>query len=90
MTILKTEQNVKQLREDLHVRVASVTFTKQDGTERKMLCTLKPDMLPKVELNESKKERKVNAPLLVVAYDLEKQAWRSFNYDTVTNVEFVG
>ena len=37
----------------LHVSDMSVTFTKADGTERVMKCTLQPELLPKVEIKEN-------------------------------------
>ena len=58
----------------------SVTFTKKDGSERVMKCTLKEDVIPSVE--SSKKE---NVGVVVV-WDTEKNAWRSFRMDSITNV----
>ena len=58
----------------------SVTFTKKDGTERVMKCTLKEDVVPSVE--SSKKE---NVGVVVV-WDTEKNEWRSFRMDSITNV----
>ena len=58
----------------------SVTFTKKDGSERVMKCTLKEDVIPSVE--SSKKE---NVGVVVVR-DTEKNAWRSFRTDSITNV----
>jgi hypothetical protein len=65
----------------------TVTFTKVDGTERTMLCTLNPEKLPKVEITESKKERKKPTDSLAV-YDLEKNGWRSFLIRSVKSVNF--
>ena len=67
-----------------------VTFTKQDGTERVMNCTLKPELLPVVEvkpLQEGKLPRKESTTSIRV-YDLEKSEWRSFTTKNVTRVEF--
>ena len=58
----------------------SVTFTKKDGSERVMKCALKEDVIPSVE--SSKKE---NVGVVVV-WDTEKNAWRSFRMDSITNV----
>jgi len=68
----------------------TVTFTKQDGSERVMNCTLKPELLPVVEakpLQEGKTPRKESTTSIRV-YDLEKQEWRSFTTKNVTKVEF--
>ena len=57
-----------------------VTFTKRDGTQRVMLCTLRPDYLPEqLDLEEHANSH----PDHVVVWDLEKKAWRSFRYDSV-------
>jgi WYL_2, Sm-like SH3 beta-barrel fold len=68
----------------------TVTFTKQDGTNRVMNCTLKPELLPVVEvkpLQEGKQPRKESTTSIRV-YDLEKKEWRSFTTKNVTRVEF--
>jgi hypothetical protein len=68
----------------------TVTFTKQDGTERVMNCTLKPELLPVVEvkpLAEGKTPRRESTTTMRV-FDLEKKEWRSFTTQSVTRVEF--
>jgi hypothetical protein len=75
------------LKDMLKIDVATVTFTKKDGTERIMKCTLNPDKLPSSTVTESKKERKVNNDVLAV-YDVEAQGWRSFTIKSITKVNF--
>lgn len=66
----------------------TVTFTKVDGTERVMNCTLKPELLPEAKpLAEGKTPRKESTTSIRV-YDLEKKEWRSFTTKNVTRVEF--
>ena len=66
----------------------TVTFTKVDGTERVMNCTLKPELLPEAKpLAEGKTPRKESTTSIRV-FDLEKQEWRSFTTKNVTRVEF--
>lgn len=66
-----------------------VTFTKSDGTDRNMKCTLHKKNLPvPTEAVKEKKTRKKNEdPDLFVVFDMEKDAWRSFRFSAVTNVE---
>ena len=64
-----------------------VTFTKSDGTERVMKCTLVPDQLPKVEIKEDAKPRKESTTSMRV-FDLEKNEWRSFTIKKVKQVNF--
>ncbi len=68
----------------------TVVFTKKDGTERVMLCTTNPELVPAVEVTEStepKKEKKKNDEVMPV-YDLEAKAWKSFRWDSIKEVRF--
>ena len=65
----------------------TVTFTKKDGTERVMKCTLRPDLLPVQEIVEGKEPRKQNDATLAV-FDVEANGWRSFTIRSVKRVEF--
>jgi len=68
----------------------TVTFNKKDGTVRVMKCTLKPDVLPVVEvkpLAEGKQPRKESTTSIRV-FDVELKEWRSFTTQSVTKVEF--
>ena len=48
-----------------------VTFTKKDGTERVMKCTLVEDYLPKIEQRKSKRIRhRTNAMMKSVQYGM--------------------
>ena len=71
----------------LAVSEGVVTFTKSDGTERVMKCTLVPDQLPKIEIKEDAKPRKESTTSMRV-FDLEKNEWRSFTIKKVKQVNF--
>jgi hypothetical protein len=75
----------KWLNGMLRAGPATVTFTKSDGTDRVMKCTLEPDKLPKVELKEGAKPRKESTTSMRV-FDLEKNEWRSFTIKKVKQV----
>jgi hypothetical protein len=77
--------NKEQILRALHAGAVQVTFTKKDGTERVMECTLQDDMIPQPELplEENKKERKEN-PDVQAVWDIENQGWRSFRWDSIT------
>ena len=73
---------LSKLREHLKLHIVSVSFTKKDGTQRNMYCTLKPEALPpQVDLEESI-GRKTNDDVVAV-FDIEYQGWRSFRHDSV-------
>jgi hypothetical protein len=73
----------------LSSEVANVTFTKSDGSERVMKCTLVDEYIPSPELNLARTStRKVNEAVLPV-WDIDKNAWRSFRIDSITAIQVV-
>ena len=77
----KDEAARTYLRELLKDNEILVTFEKTDGTEREMLCTLIENKIPD-EKKPKNAGRKVNTESLSV-FDLEKNEWRSFRYNSV-------
>ena len=79
---MTTKADLKLL---LTKHILSVNFTKTDGTSRKMICTLREDL---VQLREKKTTRtkKVNEDVLSV-WDVEKDAFRSFRLDSLISYE---
>jgi len=80
------------LNTELHRQVVTVVFTKKDGTERTMRCTLDPQGMPAIEaeksvVTESKTPRKSN-PDVRTCYDVDGSAWKSFRWDSVTAVTY--
>jgi hypothetical protein len=76
------------LNTQLFNTVVTVNFTKKDGTERAMRCTLSIDHIPRAEMQritESTKHRKFNADVRAV-YDVEAAGWRSFSWNSVKSV----
>lgn len=73
--VLLTERNVK------------ITFTKKDGTERVMNCTLNPDVIPLIESVQDKREKSKEKDYMAV-YDVDLKAWRSFIIKNVKEFEF--
>lgn len=72
----------------LKENIVTVVFTKKDGTERTMKCTLRPDLLPETQINEDRATRKENMNVLSV-YDLENEGWRSFLVENVMDIKVV-
>lgn len=78
---------VKQrVLDQLHAGVATVVFTKADGTRREMNCTLSEAMLPPKQEDNSKQARKEN-PDVQSVWDVDKQGWRSFRWDRLVEGE---
>lgn len=89
----------KMLSKRLQENILKITFTKKDGTERTMLCTLKSGHIPHGELvghtecgdpiymiKESTRTKAKNDEVLSV-WDIENNGWRSFRLDSVIKVE---
>lgn len=78
----------KWLKDILAVTEATVTFTKVDGTERVMKCTLEASKLPVVELKEDAKPRKQSDSTKALrVFDIEKGEWRSFTIKNIKKIE---
>lgn len=73
---------VNQLRDS----VLTVTFTKVDGTNRVMRCTLMQSYLPE-EFKSRAPMLTETAPQTVSVWDVDAGGWRSFRLDTVTNIQ---
>ena len=70
----------------LKTNVCDVRFTKVNGEERLMRCTLNEDRLPasvKSQLQQQDEES------VVPVWDLDKKGWRSFRVDSVINIQTV-
>lgn len=80
-----TTERWNEIRAVLEKHDCKVVFTKLDGTERVMRCTLRPEVLPPAKLVEFA-ERTTNYSVLNV-WDLEAGGWRSFRVANVRGVE---
>lgn len=82
MTLRTKEEIVGQLK----TGIVNVTFTKVDGTERVMSCTLMEELLPVNFMNGEEqmahKPRPEN-PNTVSVYDIEVKDWRSFRVTSI-------
>lgn len=66
----------------LRANTMKVTFTKKDGSERVLVCTTNPQLIP-----ESKKAKSDHHSVDVMpVWDTEAQDWRSFRWDAVKDV----
>lgn len=71
--------------------IVEVQFNKKDGTKRTMLCSLKHNILPSTSdttSNVAKKLKRENNGV-IAAWDLEKDAFRSFRLDSVIDYQVV-
>lgn len=68
----------------LRSSVIDVVFTKADGSERTMKCTLSEEFIPARD-DSTTSTRKSN-PDVCPVWDMENQAWRSFRWDSVKKI----
>ena len=71
--------------------IVTITFTKKDGTDREMRCTLKQDLLPVTEVVESIEEdkpKRAKSETSVAVFDLDVEGWRAFSIDSVKTITF--
>ena len=82
------------LLKDLRISIIEVTFTKVNGDERKMRCTLVPAFLPEnyresLEEQQSEKDYHKNNLDVIACWDVQNRGWRSFRIDSVIYTQAV-
>jgi len=71
-----------ELFEMLRANILAVTFTKRDGSERIMICTLMDEHLPQsANLSKGRDPQEMNV------WDVECQGWRGFKMFSIISVE---
>lgn len=87
---MELEKNRTDILAILHEDVCEIVFTKANGENRNMWCTLKADLLPprpKAETDDAlETKRKMNDENICV-WDLEKEAWRSFKVESLISIK---
>jgi len=70
----------------LRMHYVNIHFRKKDGSNRIMNCTLQESkIVPYEKITDSVKTRSDEA---CSVYDIDKNEWRSFRYDSVTEIRF--
>jgi hypothetical protein len=94
-TVFKNEKEFEEFKSwtlgvlhDDKIKDLCVTFTKKDGTERAMYCTLIEGRIPAEQTPKNPNTSATSSGSAVRVFDTEKAEWRSFRWDTVTKVEF--
>ena len=82
-----TTMTRNEMIEQLQVQKCRVVFKKINGEERNMVCTLMDDVLPPAKKDEPLTQKKVRAvnENTIVAWDVNKQAFRSFRVENVVS-----
>ena len=86
MTNKVNEQYVKdQLR--TNVNGVRVVFSKKDGTDRSMLCTLAEGKIPADKQPKTEPATGTTTGSAVRVFDIEKQEWRSFTVKNIKRID---
>jgi hypothetical protein len=81
-----TREFVENLYQELNNRIVTVRFTKADGLEREMNCTLQEIIVPGEQgIPADILENAIDSQVVVV-WDTDLSAWRSFRLDRLLHV----
>ena len=83
---IDTKEGRDWLKALLKSQEVTILFTKKDGTERKLLCTLAESKIPSEKSPKNTGKAKSEDALAV--FDVENQDWRSFRWDSVKKINF--
>ena len=83
MENLEIKWDQQQILQNLHSGVCKVVFTKVNGDNRIMHCTLAESFLPAQKDVEEVIQKKKPNPEVLAVYDIEAKGWRSFRWDAL-------
>ena len=92
LQVNQSDEFKNQVRKLLHESEnLRIVFTKKDGTEREMFCTLSESKIPaekqpKSQASDSETAGNGDGSAIRV-FDTSKQEWRSFRWDSVIEVK---
>lgn len=79
------EKNLK-MTSDLKLHVCEVAFTKVNGDERQMTCTLLETEMPASDASKSTKKENLD---VIACWDTKAEGWRSFRVDSVKEFKVI-
>ena len=80
-------ENQEALKERLKNGIVLVSFTKKDGERRDMQCTLNGSHIKTPTTSATKESSRVAPSTSLAVYDVNKDAWRSFRWDSIIEVQ---
>lgn len=76
----------ENLMDMLRNNIVTVTFTKVNGEERVMKCTLLPEYVPNAPTNNGQVLLQESESKAVSVWDVQANGWRSFRVDSVKSI----
>jgi hypothetical protein len=86
---LDIQDREREITHLLYEHDCEVVFTKKDGTERTMPCTLRKEAMPPREATKLH-ETKLYKPETITVWCLDKNEWRAFKTVNVKEVKILG
>ena len=83
----------EELAKLLSEEVLDITFTKLNGDERTMKCSLISGMMPPADRDDKLSQTKIRnleekvVVVWMIHEDIDKSGWRSMRYDRIKNVQ---
>jgi len=87
----ETQESKDWLRTLLKEQEVVVTFSKVNGDERVMTCTLQEGIIPpptKTDELSKKKVREVDSDKVCNVWDVNAKGWRSFRWANIKKIDF--
>lgn len=69
-------------------RAVDITFSKKDGSIRKMICTTAPHLLPEYIKHASYENPNIPTSTTMIIFDLAIDKWRSFVWENLIDIKF--
>jgi len=82
----KTKKEKDWLLGLLRSQIVDITFTKKDGSERILKCTLMESKIPTEKVPKGTEKSKNDE--VVPVFDVENDGWRSFRWDSIKQINF--
>lgn len=76
----------QNLMDMLRNNIVTVTFTKVNGEERVMQCTLLPEYVPNAPTNNGQVLLQESESKAISVWDVQANGWRSFRVDNVKSI----
>lgn len=76
----------ENLVDTLRHNIVTVTFTKVDGTERVMKCTLMSEHVPNAPKTNGEVVLKETSSNTISVWDTDASGWRSFRVDNIKSI----
>ncbi len=78
----------EELKDLLHNSIVTVTFIKKKNKEKRaMQATLQLDYINKLPPTRRSSKPSSNNSNIIVVVDVEKMDWRSFDWDTIIDIQ---